>query len=80
MNDRERLEQELSRTGKAEELKKLAQSPQGKRIGEMIDAQTLERAAQRGDGEALQQILTQVLRSEEGKSLAAAVKKLMEKQ
>lgn len=78
MQNFEKLGQELERMGKTEEIKKLAESDIGQRIGRMVDAQAVEAAARSGDSHSLQQMLSQVLSTDEGKKLAESVQKLMQ--
>ena len=48
----ENVGRELERRGKAGDIKKLAESPDGQRVGRMVDAKALETAAKSGDSEA----------------------------
>lgn len=78
MKDLEKLGEELSRSGKSDKLKSLADSADGKAIGRMVDSAEVERAAKAGDMAALKGILSQVLSTDEGKRLAESLKKAME--
>ena len=78
MQNFEKLGQELDRMGKTEGIKKLAESDIGQRISRMVDAQAVEAAARSGDSQSLQQMLSQVLSTDEGKKLAESVQKLMQ--
>ena len=78
MKDLERLGEELSRSGKGERLKSLADTAEGKAVSRMVDQENLERAATSGDTAALKDILSQVLSTDEGKRLAEKLKKAME--
>lgn len=78
MKDLERLGEELSRSGKGERLKSLADTAEGKAVSRMVDQEKLERAAKSGDTTALKDILSQVLSTDEGKRLAEKLKKAME--
>ena len=78
MKDLERLGEELSRSGKGERLKSLADTAEGKAVSRMVDQEKLERAANSGDTAALKDILSQVLSTDEGKRLAEKLKKAME--
>ena len=78
MKDLERLGEELSRSGKGERLKSLADTAEGKAVSRMVDQEKLERAATSGDTAALKDILSQVLSTDEGKRLAEKLKKAME--
>ncbi len=44
----------------------------------MLDAAALERAAKTGDGEALRRMLGAALKTDEGRRLAAGIRKMME--
>ncbi|MBQ7435100.1 MAG: hypothetical protein IJV51_04785 [Oscillospiraceae bacterium] len=79
MRNFENIRQELERSGKSAELNALAQSADGEKLSAMLDGEKLQRAAQNGDGEALRSMLGTVLSTEEGRRLAANIKKLMEK-
>lgn len=78
MQNFEKLGQELDRMGKTEDIKRLAESDIGQRISRMVDAQAVEAAARSGDSQSLQQMLSQVLSTDEGKKLAESVQKLMQ--
>lgn len=73
------VSRELEKRGKISEVKRLAESAEGQKISGMIDAKSLEKAAVSGDGEALKNILSSVLSTEEGRKLAENVRKMMEK-
>lgn len=78
MGKLEELQRQLERQGKTGALASLAGSEDGKRLERQLDSALLQRA-QQGDGDALRQLLTQVLKSGEGQRLAAQVRQLMEK-
>lgn len=73
------VSRELEKRGKISEVKRLAESAEGQKISGMIDRKRLEKAAVAGDGEALKNILSSVLSTEEGRKLAENVRKMMEK-
>ena len=79
MQDWEALEKELERRGKAEALKQLADSPEGRQLSRMLDARALSRAAGAGDKEALRKLLGAALSSREGRRLAQQLQELMKK-
>ena len=79
MQSFEDIKRELSKSGKGAELNALAHSKDGARLAAMLDGEKLQKAAQNGDGEALRAMLGTVLGTEEGRRLAANIKKLMEK-
>lgn len=78
MKDLEKLGAELSKSGKGEKLKSIADSAEGKAISHMVDSARVEQAAKSGDTAALRDILSQVLSTDEGKRLAEKLKKAME--
>ena len=78
MQNFERIGRELERRGKTEDIRKLAESADGQRLGQMIDAQAVENAARSGDGEAMRKILSGILTTAEGKRLAESVRQLMQ--
>ena len=78
MQNFEQLGAELQRRGKTEELRALAESKDGARLASMLDAKALERAAMSGDSDALRAVLGTVLKTEEGRRLAAGIQKMME--
>lgn len=69
----------LQRGGKTERIRALADSADGRRLGQMIDAGAVEKALKGGDSAALQQILRGVLGTAEGQRLAESLRKVMEK-
>ncbi len=69
----------LQREGKTARIRALADSADGRRLGQMIDAGAVEKAVRGGDGAALQQILRGVLATAEGQRLAESLRKVMEK-
>ena len=79
MQDLEALGRELQRRGKTGELKKLAESADGQRLGRMLDADRVREAARSGDGEALRKLLGGDLATDEGRRLAKQLRELMEK-
>lgn len=74
----EQLGRELEKRGKTEEIRQLAESADGQRLGKMLDQGAIERAAKSGDAAALHSLLGAVLSTEEGKRLAENVRKMME--
>lgn len=75
--DFESIGKQLMSDPRAEQLKRLADSADGKKITAMLDQNEVERAAKNGDTAALQKILTQVLSTGEGKRLAEQLSKTM---
>ena len=79
MQDLEKLAQELRRKGKTEDLRALASSEDGQRLGAMIDGDAARRALQSGDSAAISQLMRGVLGTAEGRRLAQKLQNLMEK-
>ena len=78
MKDLDALKQELARDGRLKRLQAIADSTDGQRFADALDAQKLEQAARTGDTELLRQILTQVLSTDAGQRLAGKVKDAMQ--
>lgn len=78
MQNFEQLGKELERRGKAEDIKRLAESEDGVKLAGMINSQQIEQAARSGDTEALKSLLSSVLQTQEGKRLAESVRKMMQ--
>ena len=79
MQNLEKLGQELQRRGKTEEIQRLAASADGQRLGKMLDAGAVERAAKSGDSAALEKLLSSVLSTDEGRRLAEQVRRMLQK-
>ena len=78
MKDLDKIGNELKKSGKSEALMKLAESPDGKAVGRLVDAESVRKAAKSGDMAALQDILRGVLSTDEGKRLAEGLRKAMQ--
>jgi hypothetical protein len=78
MKDLDALKQELARDGRLKRLQAIADSTDGQRFADALDAQKIEQAARTGDTELLRQILTQVLSTDAGQRLAGKVKDAMQ--
>ena len=78
MKDLDALKQELARDGRLQRLQAIADSTDGQRCADALDAQKIEQAARTGDTELLRQILTQVLSTDAGQRLAGKVKDAMQ--
>ena len=78
MKDLDALKQELARDGRLKRLQAIADSTDGQRFADALDAQKIEQAARTGDTELLRQILTQVLSTDAGQHLAGKVKDAMQ--
>lgn len=73
----EELSRRLQRQGKDRQIRALAESGDGQKLGAMLDGKALEQAARSGDGEALRKLLSSVLATEEGQRLARQVQEVM---
>ena len=78
MKDLDALKQELARDGRLKRRQAIADSTDGQRFADALDAQKIEQAARTGDTELLRQILTQVLSTDAGQRLAGKVKDAMQ--
>ena len=78
MKDLDALKQELARDGRLKRLQAIADSTDGQRFADALDAQKIEQAARTGDTELLRRILTQVLSTDAGQRLAGKVKDAMQ--
>ena len=78
MKDLDALKRELARDGRLKRLQAIADSTDGQRFADALDAQKIEQAARTGDTELLRQILTQVLSTDAGQRLAGKVKDAMQ--
>ena len=79
MRDLEQIGRELQQQGKAEAVKAIAESPEGRRLGQLLDGKAIETAAKTGDTAALQTMLRQVLATGEGRALAAKLQEILKK-
>ena len=68
--DIEKISRERENSGKAAELRRLAESEDGRALNAMFDAAALARAVSNGDQNAIQGVLRQVLNTEEGRRIA----------
>lgn len=78
MNELEKLGRELEKSGKRDELKRLADSDDGRAVSRLVDADKVGKAAKSGDMAALQDILRGVLSTDEGRRLAESLQKAMQ--
>ena len=78
MQNFENIGRELERRGKTEGIRKIAESADGQSLSRMIDASAVEQAAKSGDTEALKNIVSKVLSTDEGKRLAQSLRRLMQ--
>lgn len=77
MQNLEKINEQLKKSGKADKLKSIAESEDGKALSRILDASAVEQAAKSGDAAALQSILSAVLGTDEGRRLAETVKNAM---
>ncbi len=75
--DLDKTVQELEKSGKADKLKAMANSSDAKKLNSMLDAKAVEAAVRSGDGQAMQEILRQVLGTPEGRNLAKSITEAM---
>ncbi len=73
MSDFTNMSKELLKGGKAAEINKVVNSPEGKKIGSMVDGNALKKAVAEGDKDTMNRILGQFLSTEEGKALAKRI-------
>lgn len=78
MQDWEALNRQLRQSGKTDDLRKLAESGDARRLAGQLDPDAVRRAAQSGDTEGLKKLLGGALATEEGKRLALKLRQLME--
>ena len=78
MQNFENIGRELERRGKTEGIRKIAESADGQSLSRMIDATAVEQAAKSGDTEALKNMVSKVLSTDEGKRLAQSLRRLMQ--
>lgn len=75
--DIEKITSELERIGKADKLRKLADSEDCRALGAKLNADELAKAVASGDSNAIGGILRQVLSTEEGKRMAQKINEAM---
>lgn len=73
MSDFDKLKKELLSGDKAKKVNKIVNSPEGKRIGKMVDGDALKKAAQSGDEKTVNNILGKVLATDDGKELVRRI-------
>ena len=77
MQDLDKLREELQRSGRAGQLKSLADSADGQKLGRMVDREALQEAMRKGDAEALRGILGRLLATDEGRRLNEQVQSML---
>lgn len=77
MQDLEKLKEELQRSGQAGQLKTLAASADGQKLGGMVDRAALAEALKKGDAETLRGIMGRLLATDEGRRLSAQVQNML---
>ena len=75
--DLESLGRQLQSSGMLDKLRGAAESEDCRRLGEQLGGDKLAAAARSGDTRKLQQLLREILSTEEGRRLAGAVKDAM---
>lgn len=71
------MERQLRESGKEDQVRAIAQSKDGQKLMQRLDADRVERAVQQGDSEALRGILAEVLRTSEGRRIAKQLEETM---
>ena len=77
MKNLEDMERRLVQSGKADQVKAIAESKDGQQLLKKLDANQVERAVQSGDSTALRSILMDVLRTGEGQRIAKQLEQTM---
>lgn len=77
MKNLEDMERRLVQSGKADQVKAIAESKDGQQLLKKLDANQVERAVQSGDSAALRSILMDVLRTGEGQRIAKQLEQTM---
>ena len=70
MKNFEDMERKLAASGKTDAVRAIEESKDGQQLLKKLDTDRVERAMQAGDGEALRQILMDVLKTGEGRRIA----------
>ena len=78
MKNFEDMERRLERSGKGDAVRAIAASKDGQKLMEKLDTEKIERAVQTGDSDALRQILSEVLRTGEGRRIAKQLSDTMQ--
>ena len=78
MKNFEDMERQLERSGKGDAVRAIAASKDGQKLMEKLDTGKIERAVQSGDSDALRQILSEVLRTGEGRRIAKQLSDTMQ--
>ena len=73
------LEREIKSSAAVEHLKAAAVTPEGQKVLQNLDAAEIEKAAKAGDMQMLREILSGVLSTPEGRSLAEKIRKSLGK-
>ena len=73
MSDFEKMSRDLLKGAKGDEINKIVNSAEGKKISGMVDGNALKKAVAEGDGSTINRILGQFLSTEEGKALAKKI-------
>ncbi len=73
------LEREIKSSAAVEHLKAAAATPEGQKVLQNLDTAEVEKAAKAGDMQTLREILSGVLATPEGRSLAEKIRKSLGK-
>ncbi len=77
MKNFDEYERQLRNNPNAERIMAAANSDEGKRLAQSLNAEAVEKAAKSGDAAALKSILAQVLSTPDGKALAKKLQEAM---
>lgn len=72
-----KIKQELEQSSKGKALDELANSKDGQKLSKMLDQNKVESAVKNNDTKAIQDILKQVLSTDEGKRLTQKLSETM---
>lgn len=78
MDELSKLGRELQSGPMGEKMRRAAATPEGQRLLRSIDGEAVEKAAKRGDVDALKAIVKGVLATGEGQALAKMIKQSLE--
>ena len=73
MGNFENISKELLKGGKANEIQKMVNSPESKKISKMVDGNALKNAVNSGDNGTVNRIMSEFLSTDEVKALAKKI-------
>lgn len=79
MNDFEKAREEFMNDSNAKKINKLASAADKERLGQLFDKEELTNAFKKGDSNTLKNIVSNVLKTEEGQRLAKNISEIMGK-